>query len=537
MQTWVSGRPEAALSHGLHAGSSEEDVGSVPLDCAGRPEMWDSQKRSWCCGIPGIHCGSTVAVVIHHHVIVPYHCDAGYSHWSNAWSSAKQDFCCQHSGRGCQAYHCREGFETSYNTWSSSKRAYCCAHFQMGCKVMNYDCSADLSHWQHKWTEHKKSWCCKTVGKGCPKTYSCTTSAVNKPSTWAQERQDWCCLQYGVGCPHYSAPYECKGGTADILGWSKGRRDWCCKHYHRGCAKDVVTKPFDCSAGLHDSKTLWPKSKKEWCCHHEKRGCDSVLGGSFDCDEGFENWQRGWSPSKQEWCCAQESKGCAEHFTCERSKEDEWSEAEQDYCCDKFHYCRTEPAEVFDCKAGYEDWEHLWSPAKQEWCCNGYGRGCPVSEPFDCQAGLSNWHAGWSDKKKDYCCHKHELGCDSDEGESIGSMQIDCASDYINWQKWSSGKKLYCCDKYNLACEGSDHHVHHVTGMVDHIHAEPYDCAAGFDNWHRGWSRHKKGYCCDKYQLGCSHGYMGGLGWHDLHATPGRVSVTTVHHHHIHVHG
>lgn len=402
---------------------------------------------------------------------------------------------------------------------------------------MNYDCSADLSHWQHKWTEHKKSWCCKTVGKGCPKTYSCTTSAVNKPSTWAQERQDWCCLQYGVGCPHYSAPYECKGGTADILGWSKGRRDWCCKHYHRGCAKDVVTKPFDCSAGLHDSKTLWPKSKKEWCCHHEKRGCDSVLGGSFDCDEGFENWQRGWSPSKQEWCCAQESKGCAEHFTCERSKEDEWSEAEQDYCCDKFHYCRTEPAEVFDCKAGYEDWEHLWSPAKQEWCCNGYGRGCPVSEPFDCQAGLSNWHAGWSDKKKDYCCHKHELGCDSDEGESIGSMQIDCASDYINWQKWSSGKKLYCCDKYNLACEGSDHHVHHVTGMVDHIHAEPYDCAAGFDNWHRGWSRHKKGYCCDKYQLGCSHGYMGGLGWHDLHATPGRVSVTTVHHHHIHVHG
>ena len=27
---------------------------------------------------------------------------------------------------------------------------------------------------------------------------------------------------------------------------------------------------------------------------------------------------------------------------------------------------RTEPAEVFDCKAGYEDWEHLWSPAKQQ---------------------------------------------------------------------------------------------------------------------------------------------------------------------------
>eukprot|EP00439_Symbiodinium_sp_Y106_P026244 s6015_g3.t1 len=187
MQTWVSGDSEAAFPHELHAGSSDEvsDVGSVPLDCTGRPEMWDSQKRGWCCGIPGIHCGSTV--VVHHHVIVPYHCDAGYSHWSSAWSSAKQDFCCQHAGRGCQAYHCREGFETSYNTWSSSKRAYCCANFQMGCKVMNYDCSADLSHWQHKWTEHKKSWCCKTVGKGCPKTYSCTTSAVNKPSTWAQD--------------------------------------------------------------------------------------------------------------------------------------------------------------------------------------------------------------------------------------------------------------------------------------------------------------------------------------------------------------
>ena len=164
---------------------------------------------------------------------------------------------------------------------------------------------------------------------------------------------------------------------------------------------------------------------------------------------------------------------------------------------------------------------------------------CASSHTGSCfyMRSVEDTAASSKDKKKDYCCHKHELGCDSDEGESIGSMQIDCASDYINWQKWSSGKKLYCCDKYNLACEGSDHHVHHVTGMVDHIHAEPYDCAAGFDNWHRGWSRHKKGYCCDKYQLGCSHGYMGGLGWHDLHGTPGRVSVTTVHHHHIHVHG
>ena len=29
-------------------------------------QMWDSQKRGWCCGIPGIHCGSTVASLIFH---------------------------------------------------------------------------------------------------------------------------------------------------------------------------------------------------------------------------------------------------------------------------------------------------------------------------------------------------------------------------------------------------------------------------------------------------------------------------------------
>merc|ERR1719424_60502 len=32
---------------------------------------------------------------------------------------------------------------------------------------------------------------------------------------------------------------------------------------------------------------------------------------------------------------------------------------------------------------------------------------------------------------------------------------------------------------------------------------EPYRCEEGLDNWQKGWSESKKGYCCKRHRLGC----------------------------------
>ena len=34
---------------------------------------------------------------------------------------------------------------------------------------------------------------------------------------------------------------------------------------------------------------------------------------------------------------------------------------------------------IYDCKAGFSNWETGWSSAKKQWCCARQSRGCPGS--------------------------------------------------------------------------------------------------------------------------------------------------------------
>jgi len=139
----------------------------------------------------------------------------------------------------------------------------------------------------------------------------------------------------------------------------------------------------------------------------------------FDCEAGYDNWQRGWSKEKQMWCCEADGVSCIGTMPLpgsdllpkakEESEEEEEEEEEEAIMLDVFTTTtKTTTATtttsitvtgttttvttttvtttvvtttaLFDCWAGYEQWEHGWSPQKKEWCCREAGLGCPSWE-------------------------------------------------------------------------------------------------------------------------------------------------------------
>lgn len=69
----------------------------------------------------------------------------------------------------------------------------------------------------------------------------------------------------------------------------------------------------------------------------------------------------------------------------------------------------------------------------------------------------------------------------------------DCEAGLQFWHTgWSDKKKKWCCDNENYGCEG-----------------DPYDCDVGFANRVVGWSVHKMVWCCRYKQKGCVAGTSG----------------------------
>jgi len=68
------------------------------------------------------------------------------------------------------------------------------------------------------------------------------------------------------------------------------------------------------------------------------------------------------------------------------------------------------------------------------------------------------------------------------------SAPFDCAAGWNNWQKgWSPGKKAWCCIYYRRACPDT------TTTKIG-----SFDCNAGLQNAEQGWSRKKKAWCCER---------------------------------------
>jgi hypothetical protein len=78
-----------------------------------------------------------------------YDCEAAYPNWRTAWSTEKQDWCCDHYKRGCQ--------EASSSVSQSEGAA-------------SFDCSLgahnSTAEW-YQWSQEQKSWCCRSEVVGC----------------------------------------------------------------------------------------------------------------------------------------------------------------------------------------------------------------------------------------------------------------------------------------------------------------------------------------------------------------------------------
>jgi len=199
--------------------------------------------------------------------------------------------------------------------------------------------------------------------------------------------------------------------------------------------------------------------------------------------------------------------------------------------------------ELYDCEAGFMNWESAWSQAQQEYCCTTTGRGCattsmntavptlpptppptppptqpptrppaPVGpvDPFNCAVDAEST---WAADKKEWCCRIHHRGCPPTAPPPFVPVlppvmptappppadPYNCADGFANWQAgWSVPKKEWCCRVHGKGCPGSGGGCAPI-GTT----SAPYDCNAGFANWLQGWSVAKKDWCCHNAGKGC----------------------------------
>jgi len=196
--------------------------------------------------------------------------------------------------------------------------------------------------------------------------------------------------------------------------------------------------------------------------------------------------------------------------------------------------CGLGSTQLFDCDAGFLQWQSLWTQEQDEYCCATVGRGCPTTQPataippappalpfrplppgtpppsnrpadpFNCAVNAENT---WSDPKKKWCCNVHHRGCvlppvplPLPALPPAPADPYNCADGFANWQAgWSVGKKGWCCKVHGKGCPGQSNGCATQPGTV----APQYDCNAGFANWMVGWSVSKKAWCCQNSGKGC----------------------------------
>merc|ERR1712127_804056 len=93
-------------------------VGPVdPFNCAvDAPNMWQADKKSWCCTHHHRGCPPTApppmpvpvpmpfvppAPVMPARPADPYNCADGFANWVVGWSVGKKEWCCRVHGKGC----------------------------------------------------------------------------------------------------------------------------------------------------------------------------------------------------------------------------------------------------------------------------------------------------------------------------------------------------------------------------------------------------------------------------------------------------
>lgn len=301
---------------------------------------------------------------------------------------------------------------------------------------------------------------------------------------------------------------------------------------------------YDCVEGFHDYKHLWSTPHREYCCWKESRGCPGtheedhlnvvthtkyidvpvpsppkvvirhhkIVKTShheqrhFNCHAGYSNWYFGWSKTKQDWCCAHESRGC----------EGTWKGHMHVHASmgASIHAAAAGAGKatgtIYDCDAGYSNWEHGWSDSKKLWCCEHHEKGCA---DHHCYHGEPD---DWSEEKSQYCCGHFQRGCPHTTISPLG-CQAPCThgghtsvcKERITWAEENhfSGRSNACALAYSqvqVECDICRGCTIEAAGCEVHVAtSEAFDCDAALNNFFRAWSPPKKHWCCSVKGKGC----------------------------------
>jgi len=235
-------------------------------DCRSDEKSWASDHKDFCCKTTGAGCHAAPEPA-KSNASKPYDCIAGLADWKVGWGFEKKQWCCKHEALGC--YDC--GGPSA--DWPGHKREWCCRAAQLGCggapteaiaaeeptptpapaptpggqpPVPMFNCEEQLESWKVDWSLDKKLWCCEDQAYGC---YDCTSS----PNAWPVPQAQFCCAKHGIACPMPAT-------TAPVAPAVPA-------------APAMMSKPYDCQAGLANWEMGWSGFKKDWCCQNEALGC------------------------------------------------------------------------------------------------------------------------------------------------------------------------------------------------------------------------------------------------------------------------
>lgn len=516
---------------------------------------------------------------------LPFDCLAGSFNWEEGWSDEKKVWCCKHGSKGCSTtgapvpaaasttaeaprpataraeasttsanYDCMEGWFNWRSGWSLGKKTWCCEHAHKGCyekedetttTMLDFDCSAGLDTWEKLWSREKQHWCCEHESRGCAGAVTpAPTLAAPAPPPRPAPPADLAakfpasgclslCTVLGIAAPcrarvRYASSHEfgdqpnaCAKALVRVIEQCSNCAT--CALAETGChdvhEEDVgkvrapehaghseSTEPPAATAAcdhscLYKNRTATCRERVIWSANHK------FLGRANACREAWRCVQDE-CPSCAD--CPLAHTGCLEHTA-----------VGPPLAVTALVTASPKSTQLFDCLAGYSNWERAWSPDKRKWCCEREQRGCDAqmkegsiartTVPFDCLAGLSNWKIGWSKLKRKWCfCEQDKIPLSRDNCPEAEPVKFDCDAGRKHWEDgWSQKKKAWCCSPRHGGCPKPVAAT--TTEATDARRTEPkekprhaHDCHKDLATWSTSWSPEKKDWCCKKEEVHCN---------------------------------
>lgn len=239
------------------------------------------------------------------------------------------------------------------------------------------------------------------MGVACATTTHLSTTHM--PTTWIM-----------VPVPDFHEAAGAAAGMPAAAGanpWMQWAKPW------TDAMKKTMT--FHCHVGI---PTMWLQEQRDYCCEHTKIGCEqppAEVPEEPDCAISSSNNPADWAPSKRSWCCAKKQLGCegdsGAGFSC-TGDATTWQQEQKTWCCVTAGMgCTTAPPaanELYDCTAGFANWQDAWPEEQQQWCCTNHGRACNTFEKamaIDCDSAMANL----AEDTKQWCCEHHGKLCEA----------------------------------------------------------------------------------------------------------------------------